>query len=268
MGNLSVTTILVAVAVLVVPSLVAWPLVRRTLRRADPGDRSGDNVSTASLRFVGACFAFVSSFLIVALWNADNAKQLEVSAHTSAVEAIVRDAITAPPADFAAIKSDVQRFVAAQQLLLGGSSAATVAEADTDMRSLRVLAEQLSGSTDTTRQRVGSQLLTDVITADKAGQAAGTDSWNSDSWIVAGTVVLLGIGVTTLGALYPPAPDRSAKWRQAGAVSLAVGVVWAAVVLLGSPQTDRQDYQRHWQQVSEDVDALQQWTSADKSQRS
>ena len=258
MGNLSVTTIIVAAAFLVLPSLLALPLVMRSLRRPDRADRSGDNLSTASIRFVGACFAFVSSFLIVSLWNADSANQLEVSAHTSAVDAIVRNAITAPPADFSAIKLDVQRFVAAQQASLAAGGVPGASEASSGLRSLRVLAEELIDSKQVVRQRVGTQLLTDVIAADKAGREAGDHTWNSDSWIVLGTVFLLGVGVTLLGAIYPASPEARTKWLQAGGICFAVGIVWAAVVLLGSPQTDRADYHRQWQQVSADVAALRQ----------
>ncbi len=204
-------------------------------RRRHEDTRSNDNIATAGIRFAGVCFAIMSGFVIVAIWNANTLHETQVATEVSAASNVFRDAAGLDAASTKQIQSDLKSYLAQVRSEAAGGEPLGVAASATDTTALRRTVFPLMASSDLTVQQVARQLLTDIDALDTASEIRQHGSADPARATIVAAVFILGALCLVLSVIYPRGPSIRVKWIQACAAAISVGIIWGALVVVVDP---------------------------------
>ncbi len=256
-----VTILLILVVSLAVVVPITWWVLT-----SDRGDRSGDNVSTAGIRFIGGVFVFIGSFSVITLWASQGQFNERLGRELGALVLLTDNITLASPA------SEGQAFGLLEEYVLAvrDDELAKMATGD------RI--DPLNGSSPRVLEALDgySSLISDIEASAAQGSVPPAvsklrteltqlelDYLDRLSWQPPyAAVLLLPSGVIALATLlsiafFPAGPRAWQKWLQSLLSAAVVVCILAMIVLLVSPQfqaaSQQESITRYLTQIQEQI---------------
>ena len=249
------------IALIVIVSMAVVIPITWWMLKGDRGDRSGDNVNTAALRFIGGVFVFIGSFSVITLWAAQGQFNERLGRELGSVVLLADNIVLASP------QSEAQAFTLVEDYATAvrDDELARMAEGeriDPLTGASQRVARSLDGFSDLIG-RVEAEGATNAGALRAELTQLELDYLNRLSWQPPYTATLLFpagiIALATLLAIafFPAGPLAWQKWLQSLLSAAVVICILAMIVLLISPQfqasTQQQAITRYLSQVQEQV---------------
>ena len=223
---------------IVLPVLIAAPLVVLILKRAIPTSDGDADVLSPMVGFVGTSFSLLFAFVIITVWSAQTETQGLLFAETTALEDILIESRTFAPDRAAELRTsalaylDLMREREVDATAPSGGDAATERAFEATLRLLQQAGDALAA--DPVRQTQAAGFFDETRQWIQAREVrVNTPSTQLDGVMTAVLLFLAMLTVVSV-ALLPSTATVFAKWAQTLGVAITVGLAMFLVFYISS----------------------------------
>jgi hypothetical protein len=235
---LSLSPVLIIALCVVLPVLVAAPIVRAILKKTIKTSGEDATVLAPTISFVGTAFALLLAFVIVAVWSDQREKQQVLFAEITTIENILIESKTIAPETAPELNKRVLDYL---QLVLKfeiRKKAPIGGEQQTERQFEETLAVidklEKSMQADPQKRAQAQSFFEETREWIKNRETRVNKASVELDDVFTGILILLALLTVILVALLPSTSSPWAKWTQTLGVAFAVGLILSLVFYIAS----------------------------------